>query len=243
MSPGLPLANPTQARLLVKGYVWQCFANWQGLEQNVVLEIIPTPPQPLNLTLNWPAGMLLATAIQNTFTTALPSAQFEIGLSPRLVLNHDELGIYGSIEELSTFLNSISRRIITDAGYPGVTVTYDGATLRAFDLPNSSNELAKSPPIHIDFKDLIGQPSWIRPRVISAKMVMRGDLEIGGEVVLPRTLVTTTTTAQTNLVGNPANNLNFGGDKYIVTSLHHYGNFRQADSSAWCSVIEMTKPP
>jgi len=242
MSAGLPLANPAQARLLIKGQIFQAFGNWIGLEQTVDFIIMPqsagNSEQPVNYTLNWLKGTALGSALQTTFQTAIPSATFEIALSPRLVQDHDEPSVHGSLIELASYLNPLSKRIITDADYPGVSITYDGATLRAFDLKSSGGPSANSPPIHIAFQDLIGQPTWIAPNVIQAKCVLRGDLDLFTEVVLPPSAVTTTSPAQSNLAGNPSNFLTFSGN-YTVREIHHYGNFRQPDSSSWVTVINM----
>jgi hypothetical protein len=78
MSAGLPLAIPSQARLLIKGEVLQAWGNWIGTDQTVDLRIGPTTgtsAKPLNLVLNWQANTPLADALRTTLRTALPTAK------------------------------------------------------------------------------------------------------------------------------------------------------------------------
>lgn len=236
MAAGLPLANPAQARLLVKGSILQAYGNWIGVEQTVDLIIAPTSQKPLNLVLNWTAGTTLAATLQNTLSTALPKATLEIQLSPRLVQDHDEPAIYSTLEQLASVLNPLSKKIITDANYPGVNIAYDGATIRVQDLST------QKPATKIAFTDLIGQPTWISPGVIQAKLVMRGDLDILDTVTLPPSLVGNSAAAMSGLSGNPANMTTFSGN-YTIKAIHHYGNFRQPDGSSWVTVVNLIVQP
>jgi hypothetical protein len=73
---------------------------------------------------------------------------------------------------------------------------------------------------------------------------MRGDINLGDMVSLPQSLVTTTAQAMTNLSGtqNPSNSLTFSGN-YLVTDIHHYGNFRQPDAASWNTTLNMVYSP
>lgn len=243
MSAGFPLANPSQARLLVKGQVIQAFGNWIGTAQTVDL-ILSAPGvgsgvTPVNYSLNWKAGTTMASALSATFSAALPDAKQDIRISGRLTLSYDQPAFYGSLTQLSDLLNGLSKSIITDQNYLGVVVTYDGSTVTAFD----GTVTGQAPATQIAFQDLIGQPTWINSQVIQVKCVMRGDVSINDRVVLPPSLVTSTASAFQGLTGNnPANNLTFSGP-YLVTNVHHYGNFRQPDAASWATVLEMIKPP
>ena len=234
MSAGLPLANPAQARLLVKASILQAFGNWVGTEQTVDIILAPytgTPSVPANHTLNWLNNTPLSSALMSTLQTTYPNAKIQINISPRLTQNHDEPGVYGSLGQLSTYVNTLSKTIIKDAGYAGVTMVYDGTTITVSDQTS-----AQSSAIAILFTDLVGQPTWIEPQTIQTKCVLRGDLDISSVITLPQTLVTNTAASQSGLTGNPANKLTFSGN-YLVTDIHHYGNFRQPDSASWATVI------
>jgi hypothetical protein len=242
MAQGLPLANPAQRNVLLKGQVYQCFGNWIGTAQTVDLILVApssgSSATPTNYTLNWKQGTTLATALANTLKTALPNAKQNIQISPRLVLNHDQQAFYGSLTQLSQLLNPFSKSVVTDANYQGVSISYDGTTVTAYD--------GSTPPkstTTIQFQDLIGQPTWIEANTIQIKCPMRGDINLFDMLALPPGAVTSSSSAFQNLTGNnPANNLTFTGP-YQVVDVHHYGNFRQSDAASWNTTIKMVKPP
>ncbi len=237
MSKGLPLADPSQARLLVKGQILQAFGNWIGTDQSIDLVFYPatgTATTPMNFVLDWQAGTTLASALSNTFATALPTAKQTINLSPRLVLSHVETGYWGTLESMAAVLNPLSKSIITDAGYPGVIISYDGATVIASDLYGPAN-----PATAISFQDLVGQPTWREANVVQIKTVMRGDIDLLDLVTLPQTLITNNAAAFTSFQGQDKNKLTFSGN-FNVIAIHHYGNFRQPDANSWATVLDMT---
>jgi len=242
MAKGLPLANPAQAGVLLQGQVYQAYGNWIGVEQTVDFILAPAAQGadklPVNYSIDWKAGTQLADALRTTLQTALPNAKQVIQISPRLTLNYDTPGYYASLTQLAQVLNGLSKSIISDPNYLGVSIFYDGTTVRVTDFT--------TPPqagITINFVDLIGQPTWIGPNTVSVKCVMRADINLGDQVMLPPSLVTSSSSAFQGLTGNnPANNLTFSGP-YLVTSVHHYGNFRQPDAASWATVYEMVKQP
>jgi hypothetical protein len=240
MSAGLPLANPAQQGLLIRGQVLQAYGNWLGTAQTVDLLLsatgVGTNDSPTNFSLVWRAGTQLADALKQTLRTALPNAKVVIQISSRLSLAWDQVGYYGTLTQLNQYLQPLSKSIITDAGYQGVFIIYDGQTVTASDGTTTTSNSTT-----IAFTDLIGQPTWSGPKIITIKTVMRGDLDIGDQVTLPPSLVTSSSTAFQGLTGNnPSNNLAFTGP-YQIQSIHHYGNFRQPDAASWCSVFEMAK--
>jgi hypothetical protein len=236
MAKGLPLANPAQARLLVKGQVLQAFGNWIGTDQSVDIIFTPatgTNDDPMNFVVDWTAGMTLGAALSNTFSTALPTAKQSINISSNLVLNHDEPGYHGTLTQLAAYVYTISRSIIQDPGYAGVTIDYHDGTINVAD-----QTVAPSDVIPIAFQDLVGQPTWIEPNVIQAKAVMRGDIGIQDVVSLPQTLITNSAASYLGFQDKSI----FTGN-YVVTDVHHYGNFRQPDAASWNTTFNMTPQP
>ena len=231
MSKGLPLANPAQQGLLLKGGNTNAFGNWIGTDQSVDMVFsAPTGTQkePMNFVLNWPAGTTLASALANTFSAAIPGAQQDIRISSRLTASYDQPHAAGTLNELASVLNDISKSIIKDDGYPGVLIYYDGQRITATDntTPNTV--------IPIAFQDLIGQPTWRGPLLIQMKTVLRGDLFLGDRVSLPQSLVQTTAAAFTRFQPKTS----FTGN-YFIQGIHHYGNFRQPDGASWATVFDM----
>jgi hypothetical protein len=233
MSKGLPLAAPAQQGLLVKGQIFQAFGNWLGTD--MTLDLILAPPTgsvdaPFNFVLNWIAGSTLESALRNTLSTVYPHNKLDISISDRLTLNHDEPGHWQTFEQMGGWLYRRSKAIIRDQNYPGVIMAWDGDKLRVSDFTGPPN-----PAKQILFRDLIGQPTWIRPLTIGVKCVMRGDLDLQDIVSLPGGLITNTAQSflrfqdKTNFTGN-----------YQIQSIKHYGNFRQPDAASWATVLEMT---
>lgn len=233
MSKGLPLANPAQAGLIVKGSVLQAIGNWIGTDMTVDLIFGPTIGTiegPYNFVLSWQAGTTLSSALTSTLSTVYSDKKIDISISNRLTLNHDEPGQWATFEQFGGWLFRRSKAIITDPGYPGVLMNWDGDTLRVTDFTGPPN-----PAKQLLFRDLIGQPTHIRPNTISVKVVMRGDLAMGDLVSLPGGLVTDTAQAFQRLQDQSL----FTGN-YNIMYIHHYGNFRQPDAASWATVLEMT---
>lgn len=240
MSKGLPLANPSQANLLISGRINQAFGNWIGLDQSIDLILSPatgTVDEPLNFVLNWRAGTPMADALSATLKTALPNAIQKIAISPRLVLSQDQPGYYYTLSQLAGVIFDMSKSIITDATYQGVVIDYDGVTVKVRD------GTVKTEPKAIEFQDLLGQPTWLKFNTISVKTVMRGDLFLQDVVTLPRQAIFATQAASASQFrSDPKNQTTFSGN-FVIQTCHHWGNFRQNDAASWCSVFEMTPLP
>jgi hypothetical protein len=245
MQQGLPLANAQapEAGVILKGYIYQAFGNWVGTEMwltlimfNVDPPATPPPPNapnppPRNIVLDWKKGTQLSTALQQALQTAYPKQKLSINISPQLVAPQDNPGYYPNLRELNEYLRRVSQQIMTgNAAYPGVGCCLQQGNLTVGDTTSPTTTK------QIQFTDLIGQPTWIAPYTIQIKVVMRGDLHIYDEIMLPPTPVITTAAAQSGLPGP----LTFAG-KFTIQSLRHIGNFRIPDGSAWITVIEALK--
>jgi hypothetical protein len=234
MSAGLPLANPSQSGLLVRGQVLQGLGNWLGTDMTTDLFIAPpagTVDDPMNFVLNWRAQSPLASALQATLSTVYPNVKLKITLSDRLVRSHDEIGAYATLTQLATVIKGISHSIIQDPNYGGVTINWDGdQTLVVTDLTGPP-----APAKMLLFRDMIGQPTWLRPLTVGVKCVMRADIGLQDVVSLPpKGPITNTAAAFLRFQDQSA----FTGN-FVVQSIHHYGNFRQPDAASWNTTLEM----
>ncbi len=235
MSAGLPLANPAEQGPLVKGSVINAFGNWILTDQTVTMILVPptgAPTTPMNLVLNWKAGQPLSAALQSTLSIAFPGIPVRMSISPNLTLNHDQQGYYQSLDELNDILLAQSKTIIKTPGYQGVRCIANGTNITVTD-----NTTPPAPKM-IAFTDLIGQPTWIDTNTIQSKLVMRGDLAINDIIRLPATLQTTTGNAQLNFQDRTT----FSGN-FLITDLHHFGNFRQPDAASWNTTVNMVPMP
>lgn len=234
MSKGLPLAKPGQQGLIMSGSIFQAWGNWVGTDQTLDLRFAPlgapggiVKPGVAVFPFTWQKGTQLSTAIAQTLSTAFPNQKQIISISSRLVLNHDEFGIYKSLQEFTNFINEVTRPII-GGNYPGVQITSNGQTVLVFDTTKPSTTPVKK----IAFEDMIGQPTWIAPQQITTKLVLRGDLNIQDTITLPPSLATITQQSFLNFQDKSA----FSGD-FLITEIEHYGNFRQPDAESWNTTI------
>jgi hypothetical protein len=234
MAKGLPLANPAQSGLILKGKIFQAFGNWINTDQTVDLNFIAggdigSPASPQNFPFTWPAGTLLSSAIARTLSTALPGLTQQIAISPKLVLNYDVTGWYQSAQQFADFVNDASSSLIGGT-YHGVSIATNGHTVRVYDgtVAPAANTVKQ-----IAFQDMIGQPTWIGPGIISVKLVLRADLHVSDTIKLPPSLVTQTSGALLRFQDKSA----FSGN-YLIQQVHHYGNFRQPDAASWNTTIQ-----
>lgn len=234
---GLPLANPSQAGLLVKGDVFQAFGNWIGTEQSLDLIIYPgtgSAEDPKNFTFLWKKGTKMSDMIRTTLQTALPDFSQNIDIKNDLILPADEPGVYGTLTQFAQVVKSISKSIVNDPAYPGVDIALSDKTISVYDGSVESN------PIEIVFRDMIGQPTWIDPLSVQTKFAMRSDLKVGDFIKFPPALVTTGPGTTSPFINAKST---FQG-VFQISQVRHVGNFRQADAASWVTVVDAysTKP-
>lgn len=230
MQKGLPLANPLQAGLLLQGNIFQAFGNYIGTDMSLDLIISAddgTIEKPKNIVHFWLKGTPLKDAIEATLTTAFPGYTADIEISPNLVYTEDSVGYYQTVEQYAAYIEDVSKAIIGGT-YDGVKVSLTEKTFFVYD-----GSLA-SVPRQIEFKDLIGQPTWIGPGMMQFKCAMRADIVLGDTVKLPQGLVTTNASAQASQIDLKSS---FQGS-FLVNQVRHAGNFRQPDAESWVTVID-----
>jgi hypothetical protein len=60
---------------------------------------------------------------------------------------------------------------------------------------------------------------------------MRADIQVGDLVLMPKTLITNSQQAQSSLLNQKAAQQG----TFMITSVHHFGNFRQKDAYSWAT--------
>lgn len=241
MQKGLPLANPTQAGQIFSGSIYFAFGNWQGVNQSLDLILIavqPAPNQstPNNIVFNWAPGTPLSQALATTFSGAFPGMPQSINISPSLVLATTEYGYYRDLGQFATYIRDLSMHILGKTpNYPGVAISVVNGTITAYDATPPDAAVG---PKQIAFTDLIGQPTWLGPVEISAVLVMRGDLKVGGFLKLPTSLPTLGATTTAASLPQFRNASVFQGT-FFLHALRHVGRFRQPDGSSWVTVANL----
>ncbi|HJS91646.1 MAG TPA: hypothetical protein VJ738_16890 [Steroidobacteraceae bacterium] len=243
MSAGLPLAKPAQAGLIVKGQVFQAFGNWQGVNQTLNLVLYPSlAADHLDISFLWPAGTSLASALAATFSQAFPTYQQKVAISANLTLAHDEAAHATSLGQFA----DVIRRLTQQAGsaiygqfYPGVAISVSGQTIVAYDGTQAP------PAVQLAFEDLVGQPTWMEPATINFKTVLRADLAVGSQVRFPTGVIspyalTSSAAAYPNV---PARSSTIFQGDFVVSEVHHFGNFRQADADSWVTAFSAFPVP
>ncbi|EFS0969332.1 hypothetical protein HYB28_004663, partial [Salmonella enterica] len=196
-----------------------------------------------NLTLPWNKGQKLSDALFDCFRT-LGGYTFSISISDRLVNNYDN-GMYcGSLSDLAVYLNTFSKSIIKDKNYAGVEIAVvDGNEIRVYDndfdahrakKPEESAAYRRDHPTQLQFTDLIGQPTWIKYNTVSVPCVMRGDIQVGDYILMPK---------ESRPIIQAASYSQFRDESafkglFQVTLVRLLGNSRQPDANSWVTVLE-----
>jgi hypothetical protein len=237
MSAGLPLANPKQSGLLFQGQIVQSYGNWLGTEMTLDFVIKPsayTPESPGNIVLVWRAGQTLQSALASTLSIAYPGVKQNFSISDQLLLNHDEVGPYSTLESLSQTIMRITQGQIVSDDYFGVAIVYQGGQLYIFD-----RTIAPPSPTQIAFNDLIGQPTWIDVNTMQMTTVLRSDLVVGSGIMMPKIQEGAPSVVQTTAASFP-NSLKYKSafqGPFQVTQVRHTGRLRAPDAQSWVSVF------
>jgi len=243
MSPGLPLANPSQQGILVSATIQQAFGNWQGVNQTLDMYVRQSeggPLAPRDITFNWKKDTKMALAIENALKTAFKEEKYkvDIQISENLVAYEDMTAPYQSVKQFAMSIRPLSRDILKNELYPGVRITFDEDTFYVYDVEKPGSFAGN--PKFLNFEDLIGQPTWYEPGVVTFKTVMRGDLQMGDHVMFPiqtSAFQFSTAGSQTQARQRSA----FNG-VYQIISVRHMGEFRQKSGDNWVTVFQAYQP-
>jgi hypothetical protein len=238
MKSGLPLANPAQAGSILKGQVFQCFGNWEGVEQTLDFVVIPgiyTIDNQGDFVLYWSAGTPLSTALQQTFATAYPGMPVDMNISGDLVQAFDDIHVCGTIDQLAQVVGDITEAVFDNR----VTIGIQAGRIVVYDATYAPS------PIQLAITDFVGQPTWLAVNTIQIKVIARADLRMGGIVKMPQGyqnapgFVTTTANAYPSQVKYQTT----FQSNLIVQELRQIGNFRNPEASQWVTIATCLLSP
>jgi hypothetical protein len=241
MQAGLPLSNPKQSGILVSGQIWQSFGNWEGTDMTLDFVINPggySINRPGNFVLNWTAGMPLAQALQQTLQVAYPNTPISMNISNQLVQNHTEPHHCSTLDQLAQFILEVTQGHFLGQNYPGVSIAMQGGQLIVFD------STYQPPAIQLAPTDLVGQPTWIQPNTMQIKLVMRGDIQLGSMVTMPKNLMNAPEGVLTLPNAFPSSikyQPTFTGT-FRVVELRHVGSFRSSSGADWVTIANCILP-
>ena len=231
MQAGLPLANSKQAGLLLQGQVFQSYGNWVGTEMNISFVIVQsnfTLDRPGNFVFNWLPGISLAQALQTMLTNAYrvyPSYTISMQLTGTYSTSFQVYDIERTLTQMTQFINRYE---------PDITITIQGTEIIVSDTVNIA-QLVK-----LQFTDFIGQPKLVGPGVVQFMTVMRADIQPNTLVQMPIGAQNIPGIVQTSPQQLPAqlqNKTSFQG-QFIIQSVRHVGNFRDANGASWASIFQ-----
>lgn len=264
-SKGLPLANPSQSGLLVRGQIVQAFANWIGTDQTLDIYIVPasspasttgipgttlapaTNQTPANIIFNWSPGQSMQQAITQALSTAFPNYSVQGSIYSALVLTGaPETGFFSTPKQFADYLNRKSRSLVLGyapppAGYPGpanytgVCVSFANDTFTIQDGTTAPSTKA------LTITDLIGQPTWSQAYTIQVTCPMRADVSCGDYITLPPTPGITNHSPTNNFNGNSYSKYKAGvvfSGNYMVTAIRHVGSSRDPNNTSWVTTLD-----
>lgn len=233
LGPGLPLAKPKQAGLIIQATILQAFGDWVGTHFAISFVIYPgfyTTEHPGNFVLNWRAGTLLSVALKNTLQVAYPGTQININIADT-VLSHDEIHVCSTLSGLGRLLYNITPS--------HVQIWQIGQAI----LVSDDSETPTPKPLN--FEDMIGQPMWIEANTIQARFALRADLTPGDVIDFPQASTPLPGFVRTAISAIPSakNYQSAIQGEFTVQSLRHIGNLRQPNGNAWCTVVNAAVKP
>lgn len=234
MLAGLPLANPKQQGVLAEGEILQSWGNWEGTDMTLDLLVNAggtwaSLATPAPIVLNWVAGTELSTALKQCLEFAFPNNTIKIAINAGYVQTHDEIHVCSTLEQLGEWIEQLTR-IRFDSP---VNIGVKGPTLLVFD------ESYKPAPVQLAFTDFVGQPTWVKPNEMQVKLVLRGDLAMGGLVQLPQGMQDNpgiVLAAASALPSTIRYKSTFSG-LFQIVAMRHIGNSRSADGASWVTII------
>lgn len=240
---GLPLANPAQKNVILKGQIYSPYGNWQGVYQTLNLPVWPSNivddlGQPFTITMDGKKGDKLSDVIlkslQITYQNSAQKMEINVNIHQNLVLYEDWPAIFSSIFEMSQMLKRVTPGMLGQRTYSGVNIVVQKNKINVFD----SSDGKKAKPI--EAKDLIGQPTWLEPQRISIKTSMRADIEVGDWITLPFDAIgQNSILAVGNQMGqySEKQRLSFSGT-YEVMGMRHIGDYYNVSEDGWVTVFE-----
>lgn len=237
MLGGLPLSSSQPAAgVILNGMVLGSFGNW--IETSMSLSFIVTAGQPYslsnpaNLVFNWPKGTLLSDALRTMLTIAYPTASVNISITDTIA-TYQATHRSSTLDQMASYILQLTHQY-AGSNSQGVNIVLSNNLLSCFD-----GSVPFKQAISIRYADLVGQPVWISAVVIQLRVIMRADISIGDEIILPAVPnlpgIVTKLPTLSNAFGSYG--MLFQGT-FTVIRLQHIGDFRSTDGRQWITIID-----
>jgi hypothetical protein len=243
MMGGLPLAReqadafPIRRGVIFQGSVFQSFGNWQGTEQSldliVTVQLSPSSSQDTQTT----RPMIFQCAAGQSFQDALDQSlnaaaiTHNITVDPGLVPANPIIFQHDNMQDFATDLLRHSKRINKSPGYLGVKMVKTQAGYNCSD-----NSTPDQSGIAVNFKDLIGQPTWLDLLQMQMRVVMRSDIAVGTTIAMPKQYIDLNNAKR--VFGAAKEGILFTGTGW-VNQVRHIANFRHPDANSWVTILDV----
>lgn len=250
MSKGLPLANQSQNGIIYKGVIFACFGNWQGTEvclQFTMQSLINTNEVPANIILNWEKGKQLTDAVKRSLNAAYPTYSVVGEYNPAIVAPQDTVAFFPTLASFSEAIKKVSKLANVSDTYAGAAIALEQKQFLLFDGTKTYQEaVSKNNTVKQDtkykqilFNDLIGNATWQQTNIMQFKCVMRADLKIGMEIIMPKGTNILNPGANVRPEVTFKNTINFPGI-FQISQIRHLGDSRQASADSWVTIVDCT---
>lgn len=239
MGGGLPMENgrASQIGTIISGRVLQVWGNWQGVEQTLSFMVagMAAPERPL--VFNWEPGQALGDAL-NAVLVPTYADRVTVNLANAWTRPYRVTHIAPNLNALGAFIHE---QTASDPNGP-VRIAAYGNRVHIYDALYTAAHVTS-----IDFRDLIGQPTWIQSGIMSATVVLRGDLALGGLISMPASGFGNPLVNAPGLIGFQPNAAPISTKykttfdaTYQIQALRQIGHFRSPDGTEWATVIRAT---
>ena len=233
---GLPLSTHQPApTTIVEGTIFSNVGNWEGTEMSINFVVLPSAysqDHPGNLNLLWPKGKSLKPYLLLALQKAYPQYKVVVNLSVELIADQDE-PLYA--HTLSGFASQINDLTVNGKNhYPGVLIYIQNGQILCTDY--NPNQV----PIPLHYEDFIGQPTWVGGSQINIFVPLRGDIQAGKSITMPKDKVTNApgiVSTQPNTSNAPFDFKKLFSGSFQVISTRHMGHFRGDSGKDWMTVI------
>jgi hypothetical protein len=177
--------------------------------------------------------------ITQTLNASFPDYKVVTNIAATLSFSAPEAGFYPTLTAFAQYIEDRTRKMgvqsTGNAFYKGVWIRFRSASKQIYVYDTADKN------INIDFKDLVGQPTWVGPNEINFKTVLRADIDVGNTITVPQGVQQPfAITAVQAAPGAPASSKTAFQGKFIVNGVHHFANFRQPDSVSWNSTFDVS---
>jgi hypothetical protein len=196
------------------------------------------PNQAVNLAGMWLKGTEAGPFITRMLQQAYPGVSVKTAIRSGIVPAFDQPMAHTAPAPFMDSVNQISRNLVgnTSPDYAGIRAAWSGQNeITVYDYT------APSPPVQIQYTDIVGMPTWIDFGVLQVMLIMRHDItNINGSITLPPVPLTSNS-GQNNAAYIKNSSLTFQGT-FSVTQVRHIGNFRSPDGTQWVTIVNAFNP-